>query len=101
MIIVNVMFIMLQLLPERKDVFTLMNGNFVSAALVLKMSYFTHTVVQCIWCKFKKQSLKYNNSFRQCLSQDFDFFPKKELFNLFRELLAKERSYPFTVKIAR
>ena len=38
---------------------------------------------------------------RQCLSQDFDFFPKKELFNLFRELLAKERSYPFTVKIAR
>ena len=37
----------------------------------------------------------------QCLSQDFDFFPKKELFNLFRELLAKERSYPFTVKIAR
>ena len=38
---------------------------------------------------------------KQCLSQDFDFFPKKELFNLFRELLAKERSYPFTVKIAR
>ena len=43
----------------------------------------------------------YGKTCSQCLSQDFDFFPKKELFNLFRELLAKERSYPFTVKIAR
>ena len=38
----------------------------------------------------------------QCLSQDLDFFfPKKELFNFFRELFAKERSYPFIAKIAR
>ena len=29
----------------------------------------------------------------QCLSQDLDFFPKKELFNYFRELFAKGRSY--------
>ena len=29
------------------------------------------------------------------------FSPKKELFNFFRELFAKERSYPFTAKIAR
>ena len=36
----------------------------------------------------------------QCLSQDLDFFsPKKELFNFFRELFAKERSYPSTTKL--
>ena len=32
----------------------------------------------------------------QCLSQDLDFFPKKELLKKFRELFAKERSYPST-----
>ena len=31
----------------------------------------------------------------QCLSQDLDFFSKKELLKFFRELFAKERSYPF------
>ena len=31
----------------------------------------------------------------QCLSQDLDFFQKKELLKFFRELFAKERSYPF------
>ena len=35
----------------------------------------------------------------QCLSQDLDFFPKKELFKFFRELFAKERSYPSTTKL--
>ena len=38
-------------------------------------------------------------SWNQCLSQDLDFFPKKELFNIFRELFAKERSYPSTTKL--
>ena len=36
---------------------------------------------------------------KQCLSQDLDFFPKKELFKFFRELFAKERSYPSTTKL--
>ena len=36
---------------------------------------------------------------RQCLSQDLDFFKKKELLKFFRELFAKERSYPSTAKI--
>ena len=31
----------------------------------------------------------------QCLSQDLNFFQKKELLKFFRELFAKERSYPF------
>ena len=31
----------------------------------------------------------------QCLSQDLDFFQKKELLKFVRELFAKERSYPF------
>ena len=35
----------------------------------------------------------------QCLSQDLHFFPKKELFNFFRELFAKESSYPSTTKL--
>ena len=35
----------------------------------------------------------------QCLSQDLDFFSKKELFKFFRELFAKERSYPSTTKL--
>ena len=35
----------------------------------------------------------------QCLSQDFDFFPKKELLKKCRELFAKERSYPSTTKL--
>ena len=37
----------------------------------------------------------------QCLSQDLDFFQKKELLKFFRELFAKERSYPSTAKILR
>ena len=36
---------------------------------------------------------------KQCLSQDLDFFPKNELFKFFRELFAKERSYPSTTKL--
>ena len=35
----------------------------------------------------------------QCLSQDLHFFPKKELFNFFRELFAKESCYPSTTKL--
>ena len=35
----------------------------------------------------------------QCLSQDLDFFQKKELLKFFRELFAKERSYPSTTKL--
>ena len=35
----------------------------------------------------------------QWLSQDLDFFPKKELLKKFRELFAKERSYPSTTKV--
>ena len=38
---------------------------------------------------------------KQCLSQDLDFFQKKELLKFFRELFAKERSYPSTAKIWR
>ena len=38
-------------------------------------------------------------TWQQCLSQDLDFFPKKELFKFFRELFAKERSYPSTTKL--
>ena len=41
------------------------------------------------------------NGYNQCLSQDLDFFQKKELFKFFRELFAKERSYPSTAKILR
>ena len=36
---------------------------------------------------------------QQCLSQDLDFFPKKELLKKIRELFAKERSYPSTTKL--
>ena len=44
--------------------------------------------------------------FFQCLPDSvlariWIFFPKKELFNFFRELFAKESSYPFTAKNAR
>ena len=36
----------------------------------------------------------------QCLSQDLHFFfQKKELFKFFRELFAKDRSYPSTTKL--
>ena len=35
----------------------------------------------------------------QCLSQDLDFFPKKELLKNVRELFAKERSYTSTTKL--
>ena len=37
----------------------------------------------------------------QCLSQDLDFFHKNELLKFFRELFAKERSYPSTAKMWR
>ena len=37
----------------------------------------------------------------ECLSQDLDFFSKKELLKFFRELFSKERSYPSTTKIAQ
>ena len=40
-----------------------------------------------------------NRPHNQCLSQDLDFFPKKELFKLFRDLFAKERSYQSTTKL--
>ena len=36
---------------------------------------------------------------KQCLSQDLDFFPKKELLKKIRELFAKEGSYPSTTKL--
>ena len=37
----------------------------------------------------------------QCLSQDLDFFSKKGVIEIFRELFAKESSYPSTAKIWR
>ena len=41
-------------------------------------------------------------SAEQCLSQDLGFFfSKKGVIEIFRELFAKERSYPFTAKIWR
>ena len=44
-------------------------------------------------------SMLFRDHGNQCLSQDLDFFPKKELLKIFRELFAKERSYPSTTKL--
>ena len=42
-----------------------------------------------------------NNASAQCLSQDLDFFSKKGVIEIFRELFTKDRSYSSRAKIAR